>query len=94
MKQVYSFKSTSDQSATINDNEPITLNEGSTHRLILKPEVVRESRDSEPKLKLSFYRQRKSPKACWENEPDPSVHLKAGEMKSLNSKYRVSGLNG
>jgi hypothetical protein len=84
----YHLKSTSDKSITINEHEGISLSEGTTHRLIVKPEIVRESKESSPQLKLVFYKQRKGPKGEWENEKDPNYQLKAGELKRLQLDTR------
>lgn len=81
MAEQYDMHSTSAQSAVIDER---ILSATQTTRLVLLPQIVRNRRHAEAKVKVTLLHQRKSPLATWENEPSAALSaLKAGESKKL-----------
>jgi len=81
MVEKYEVQSTSQQSAVVQGK---VLSSTSTTRLFLMPEIVRNSKDADAKVKITLVHQRKTAKGAWENEPSPPLSsLGAGEARKF-----------
>lgn len=81
MVERYKMHSTSRQSAVV---EGRVLSCTATTRLFLLPEIVRNPKHSEAKVKVTLVHQRKALSGAWQNEPSPPLSaLKAGEARKL-----------
>jgi hypothetical protein len=71
-------------SRTSGNFTPIILEQSERIRLLVQPEYVRNNDSDAPKLKFTFFKQRKSIKTSeWETESDPKPNLTIGELRRL-----------
>ncbi|MDO8689096.1 MAG: hypothetical protein Q7R39_03655, partial [Dehalococcoidia bacterium] len=84
MTEVYEMKSTSSQSAVIENEKELSRND--VFRLILQTTIVNNSVNPDAGVKITFVYQRKSTKEQWENEVSkPLTTTKIGELRKLDS---------